>query len=67
MKNEIEKIVKQLLKHNISKREAVNKLLNLHSVGGCYWEKTKKIELNLEDMASNEIGKGLGYNLKDLK
>lgn len=61
---EIEQIVKQLCKHNINKEEAVNKLLNLHSVSGCYWEKTKKIELNLEDMASGEIK---GFIYKGLK
>ena len=38
------------------------KQLLLHSVSGC-WEKTKKIELNLEDMTSSEM-KG---NIKGLK
>jgi hypothetical protein len=66
MKKQIEKIVKQLCKHNINKEEAVNKLLNLHSVSGCYWEKPKKIELKLEDMASGEMKgdiKGLNYKV----
>ncbi len=55
MKKEIEKIVKQLCKHNINKEEAVNKLLNLHSVSGCYWDKPKEIELKMVDMTSGEI------------
>jgi len=31
------------------------KPLDLFSVSGCYWEKPKKIELKLEDMASGEM------------
>jgi len=37
--------------------------LHIGSVSGCYWEKPKKIELKLEDMASGEM-KG---NVKGLK
>ncbi len=36
MRKEIEKIVKDLCKHNISKDEAIKELLNLHSVVGSF-------------------------------
>ena len=53
MKKQIEKIVKQLCKHNINKDEAVNKLL--------------KIKLKLEDMASSKMSsdniKGLNFKV----
>jgi hypothetical protein len=36
---------------------------NMYSISSCYWEKPKKIELNLENMASGEM---IG-NIKGLK
>ena len=45
MREQIEKIVKQLCKHNINKEEAVNKLLNLHIDIGCINEHYESAEI----------------------
>jgi hypothetical protein len=70
MKDKIEQIVGKVESGHLEPKEAVDELLVLFDVSGYYWEKPKKIELKLEDMASGEMKgdiKGLNYKVCNME